>query len=359
MYSDIRPEGRGSGSGDLFEFPFLVPPLRECLTVRAPCVMGLASKNTTVYWQEIADYFCFLTLPVFLIFAIITEIMSVIILSRQLRQSLDTYLLGMSISTLLLLVCTIFLSLQHYVGPHYLLVYSHPYTASCRDWFWYSAVWLLVMMSFERVLTVSASRANTLCSSTQAAVVVTMVFAVGLVSSLPRFWEYEAVEVLDPATNITSLIAEKTMSTATDEYNTMYFWYVKGVTLFVPFSMMILMCIVLSCRTRTSVLTKRYMSVKHTSGLTIHRKMKEEVSMSKLLILLMCLYMLCSSPVAILDLLAHVLPTQLDPTSRTFSSLYNIFTVVFFFQFAIHFILYFSFNKHFRLTMLAIFCCCC
>ncbi|KAI8774523.1 FMRFamide receptor [Biomphalaria glabrata] len=340
-------------------FPFLVPPLRECLTVKSPCAMGLVSHNMTVYWHEISDYFCFLTLPVLLIFAIITQIISVIVLSRQVRQSLDTYLMGLNIATMLLLLSTALLSLQHYVGPHDLLVYAQPYTASCRDWFWYSAIWLLVMMSFERMLTVSASRANTLCTSSQAAVVVTMVFAVGLVSALPRFWEYEAVEVLDPQTNATSLIAEKTMSTTTEEYNTMYFWYVKGVTLFAPFGMMILMCLVLACRTRRAVLTKRYTAIKHTNGLTVNRKMKEEVSMSKLLIVLMCLYMLCSSPASILDLLAQACPALIDPASRTFSSLYNIFTVIYFFQFALHLMIYFTFNKPFRLTMLAIFCCCC
>lgn len=350
MYIDLYPDS---------DFPFLVPPLRECLTVQAPCVMGLAPKNTTAYWNEISDYFCFLALPVIVTFAFITELMSIIVLTRQIRQSLDTYLLGLSVGTLLLLVCTVMLAIQHYVGPHSILVYSQPYTASCRDWFWYSAIWLLVMMSFERVLTVSASRASTLCTSNQAAVVVIMVFAVGLVSSLPRFWEYQATEVLDPATNTTSLIAEKTISTATEEYNIMYFWYVKGVTLFVPFSMMILMCVAMACRTRRVILTKRYLSIKHTSGLTLNRKIKEEVSLSRLLILLMTLYMVCSAPAAILDLVAQLAPQWMDPASRAYASLYNLFTVVFFFQFALHLIIYFSFNKQFRITMLAIFCCCC
>ncbi|XP_059163371.1 rhodopsin-like [Physella acuta] len=341
------------------DFPFLVPPLRECLTTQAPCVMGLAPKNTTAYWNEISDYFCFLALPVIVTFAFVTELMSIIVLARQVRQSLDTYLLGLSLATVLLLTCTVMLSLQHYVGPHAVLVYSQPYTASCRDWFWYSAIWLLVMMSFERVLTVSASRASTLCSPNQAAVVVVMVFAVGLVSSLPRFWEYQAQEVLDPVSNTTNLIAEKTLSTTTEEYNLMYFWYVKGVTLFVPFFMMLLMCGSMACRARRSVLTKRYLAIKHTSGLTLNRKIREEVCLSRLLILLMVLYMVCSAPAAILDLVAHTAPEMMDPASRTFASLYNLFTVVFFFQFALHLIIYFCFNKQFRITMLALFCCCC
>lgn len=350
VHIDLHPDS---------DFPFLVPPLRECLTAHAPCAMGLGPKNTTAYWNEISDYFCFLALPVIVTFAVLTELMSIVVLARQVRQSLDTYLLGLSLATLLLLVCTVMLALQHYVGPHLLLVYSQPYNASCRDWFWYSGIWLLVMMSFERVLTVSASRANTLCTSAQAAVVVVMVFAVGLVSSLPRFWEYQAVEVKDPATNITRVIAKKTVSTATEEYNTMYFWYVKGVTLFVPFFMMMVMSGVMACRTRRRVLTQRYMAIKHTSGLTLNRKIKEEVALSQLLILLMSLYMICSAPSAGLDLVAHLVPKWLDPASRTYASLYNLFTVMFFFQFDLHLIIYFCFNKQYRLTLLALFCCCC
>lgn len=350
VYLDLHPDS---------DFPFLVPPLRECLTIVAPCAMGLGPRNTTAYWNEITDYFCFLSLPVIVTFAFVTEIMSVIVLMKQIRQSLDTYLLGLSLAILLLLTSTVLLALQHYVGPHMILVHSQPYTASCRDWFWYSAIWLLIMMSFERVLTVSASRANTLCTSSQAAIVVVMVFAVGLVSSLPRFWEYEAATHFDPATNTSNLMAEKTFSTATEEYNIMYFWYVKGVTLFVPFLMMASMCAALSFRTRRSALTKRYMAIKHTSGLTLNRKIKEEVALSRLLVLLMTMYMVCSAPIGVLDLVAKLAPNWLDPSSRAFASFYNLFTVVFFFQFALHLIIYFCFNKQFRITLLALFCCCC
>ena len=341
------------------DFPFIVPPLRDCLTIQAPCSMSLAPRNTTAYWHEVSDYFCFLALPVIMSLAVVMEIMSVMVLARQVRQSLDTYLMGLSLAAILLLTCTTLLALQHYMGPDPYLVHTQPYTASCRDWFWYSAIWLLVMMSFERVLTVSASRATTLCSANQAAVVVVMVFAVGLVSALPRFWEYQAAWLHDPATNRTALIAKKTASTATEEYNIMYFWYVKSVTLFVPFLMMISMSVTMGCRSRRSVLTKRYVAVKHSNGVALSRKIKEESALSTLLIMLMSLYMLCSAPAGVLDLVAHVVPNWLDPTSRTFASLYNIFTVVFFFQFDMHFIIYFCFNKQFRITLLTFFCCCC
>ncbi|XP_067657635.1 vertebrate ancient opsin-like [Haliotis asinina] len=341
------------------DFPFLIPPLKHCLTTHALCTNGLQPANTTLYWMEISDYFCFLALPVIISFAFVTEIISIIVLSKQIRMSLDTYLLGLSIATILLISCTVVLVLQHYIGYHPVLTYIQGYAISCRDWFWYTTIWLIVMMSFERALTVSATRSNTLCTSAQAGVVVVMVFCVGLVSALPRFWEYAATDVFDSSHNVTVLISEKTESTTTPEYNTMYFWYVKTITLFLPYFMMLSISVTLSCRTRRSTMTRRYMSVKHSSGLTLNRKIKEEIALSKLLILIISVYVIFTTPFCLLDLLAYALPGWISSDSRMFASLYNLFSVSFFLHHALHLILYFCYNKQFRLTLLALCCCCC
>ncbi|XP_041368558.1 FMRFamide receptor-like [Gigantopelta aegis] len=340
-------------------FPFLIPPLKQCLTPHPLCDNGLEPANATAYWMEITDYFSFLALPVILSFAFVTEVISIIVLSKQIRMSLDTYLLGLSMATILLILCTVILGLQHYTGYQEFLVYIQGYVISCRDWFWYTTIWLMVMMSFERALTVSSSRQNTLCSSGQAGVVVVMVFCVGLVSALPRFWEYTATEVRNLATNETVLLAIKTHSTTTPEYNTMYFWYVKTITLFLPYLMMLGISITLSCKTRRSTMTRQYMAVKHSSGLTLNRKIKEEIALSKLLILLIIVYVLFTTPFCLLDLLSYVLPHWISSDTRIFASLHNLFSVFFFLHNAFHLILYFCYNKQFRLTLLSLCCCCC
>ncbi|XP_050396111.1 uncharacterized protein LOC126814782 [Patella vulgata] len=340
-------------------FPFLVPPLKNCLTPHPACDIGLDHSNTTAYWMEISDYFCFLALPVILVFALVTEIICVIVLARQIRMSLDTYLLGLSISIILLITTTVILGLQHYIGRNDIIVYMQGYAISCRDWFWYTSIWLVVMMSFERALTVSSSTTTVLCTSAQAGVVVVMVFCVGLVSALPRFWEYQPFEEFYVATNQTVLLSKKTASTMTVEYNTMYFWYVKIVTLFLPFVMFLAISITLSCKTRQSTLSKRYATVKHTNALTLNRKIKEEVTLSKLLILLIVTYVIFSTPLCLLDLLSYMTPHWISPTSRMFASLYNLFTVLFFLQYALQLIIYFCYNKQFRLTLLGLCCCCC
>ncbi|ESO97009.1 hypothetical protein LOTGIDRAFT_159754 [Lottia gigantea] len=340
-------------------YPYLVPPLKSCLTPHPACNVGLDHSNTTAYWMEISDYFCFLALPVIMLFAIVTEVICIMVLARQIRMSLDTYLLGLSISTILLILTTTVLGLQHYIGQNDYIVYLQGYAISCRDWFWYTSIWLIVMMSFERALTVSSSTTTILCTSTQAGVVVVMVFCVGLVSALPRFWEYQAQDGYDYSNNSTVLISKKTESTMTVEYNTMYFWYVKIITMFLPYTMMLATSITLSCKTRQSTIMKRYSSVKHSNALTLNRKIKEEVTLSKLLILLIVTYILFTTPMCLLDLLGYMTPHWISPTSRIYASLYNLFTVLFYLQYALQLIIYFCYNKQFRLTLLGICCCCC
>ncbi|XP_076439445.1 uncharacterized protein LOC143279194 [Babylonia areolata] len=344
-------------------YPFLIPPLRHCLTLHTACTPGghfLNATSSSGDWTEVSDYFSFLALPVVVSFAVATQLASVVVLCRlPQRASLDTYLLGLCLASLLLLTTTCLLAAQHYVGRYNAVILAQPYAFSCRDWFWYTTLWLIVMMAFERALTVSSSRATVLCTPTQAAIVVLMVFCVGLVSALPRFWEYATGPYFDLRLNATALATMKTSSTATAEYNTMYFWYVKTLTLFLPYAMMLVTGLTLGLRSRGSALARRYTAVKHASATAMARRMKEETALSKLLVLLMAMYVAFSTPLCVLELLARVLPEALDQDSRLFAALHNLFTVLFFLHYALHLILYFCYNKQFRLTLLDVCCCCC
>ena len=354
-------------------YPYLIPPLRHCLTLHTACTPGGegaeggGSSNGSTRgsghpgdWTEVSDYFCFLALPVVVSFAVATQLASVVVLCRlPARASLDTYLLGLCAASLLLLGAACLLAAQHYAGRFETLVTAQPYAFSCRDWFWYTTIWLIVMMAFERALTVSSSRASVLCSPTQAAVVVLMVFCVGLVSALPRFWEYDAAPRFDRRLNGTALAATKTASTATAEYNTMYFWYVKTLTLFLPYAMMLVTGVTLTLRSRGASLARRYTAVKHASAAALARRMKEETALSRLLVLLMALYAAFSTPLCALEMVARLAPQWLDQDSRLFAALHNLFTVLFFLHYALHLILYFCYNRQFRLTLLEVCCCCC
>ncbi|XP_070211411.1 FMRFamide receptor-like [Littorina saxatilis] len=344
-------------------YPYLIPPLRHCLTLHTACAPGGDPVNASRYsgdWTEVSDYFCFLALPVVVSFAVATQVASVVVLCKMpARASLDTYLLGLCAASLLLLAATSLLASQHYVGRYEAIIATQPYAFSCRDWFWYTTIWLIVMMAFERALSVSSSRASVLCTPTQAGVVVLMVFCVGLVSALPRFWEYDTARHFDLRLNATAPAATKTASTATEEYNTMYFWYVKTLTLFLPYVMMAVTGVTLVLRSRGEAQARRYTAVKHASATALARRMKDETALSKLLVLLMAMYVTFSTPLCLLELMSRVLPDWLDQDTRLFAALHNLFTVLFFLHYALHLILYFCYNKQFRLTLLDVCCCCC
>jgi hypothetical protein len=80
--------------------------------------------------------------------------------------------------------------------------------------------------------------------------------------------------LFDSGLNTTALAATKTASTATAEYNTMYFWYVKTLTLFLPYTMMLVTGVTLCLRSRGDALATRYTAVKHASAAAISRRMK-------------------------------------------------------------------------------------
>jgi hypothetical protein len=86
---------------------------------------------------------------------------------------------------------------------------------------------------------------------------------------------------------------------------------------------------------------------------------QEETSLSKLLVALMLLYVLFSTPLCVLELLSRVAPHVLNADTRLFAALHNLFTVLFFLHYALHLILYFCYNRQFRLTLLEVCCCCC
>ena len=345
-------------------YPYLIPPLRQCLTLHTACVPRVSITNTSLHmrhWTEVSDYFCFLALPVVFSFVFITQLISLVnFIKIPVRSFLETCLIGLCVASLLLLGSSCLLTAQHYLGPLHSIVITQPYAFSCRDWFSYTSLWLIVMMALERALSVSSTRASqTLCTSCQAVAVVVMIFCVGFVSAMPRFWEYEVTPVIDTRWNVSSLAATKTQSTVTAEYNSMYFWYIKSLTLFLPYTIMIIAGSTLIFRFRGTVLAKRHMAVKYSTASVASRCMKDEVSTSKLLLLLMVTYASFSTPINVLDLFSNQAPNLLHPDSRLFSALHNLFTVFFYLDYALHLIIYFCYNRQFRVTLLSICCCCC
>lgn len=342
--------------------PLLLLPPKICLTAHYSCQKQNVTTDDPIHWMEVTNYVCYVTLPVVLFFSIVGQVINIVMFIKQIRLSMDTYLLGLSIASLFLVFSTIAISLQYYVGYYEVLVLVQSYAILCRDCFWYTSLWLLVLMSLERSLSVSiTNNSQSLCTSAQALIVVVLVFCIGFVSALPRFWEYQVERLYDSKANTTALVLQKSMVANIPEYNSIYYWYGKIITIFLPYPLMLFICTALCCSTRAEAIEQREIPDKHvtSTAMIINRRELEETDLTKLVIFLIIAYIILCGPFNILELLSSPMVNLLNQDDLLIVTLQNIFTICFYIYYLIHQQLYFCYNKQFRLTLLSMCCCCC
>ena len=339
----------------------LLPPT-ECVTPHVMCYG--APRNTSQEfedWMTVSNYICYVAFPIILCFGLLGNIFNIVILLKQFRTSMDTYLLGLSISSALFVISTFTYNLQHYVGYHDYLVWAQKYSIICRDWFWFATIWLLILMSLERSITVTSHKSQSLCSPTQAAVVVILVFVIGLVSSIPRYWEYDIIQEGSLAYEKTFTVLKKSDNKSIQNYKAIYYWYITSITIFLPTPLLFFMLFPLCYGTRQTVISRNYLFIKHSAStaLILNRRLKEEIALTKLAIVMVVLYLLLVVPFLFFDLLSHFTPRLTQTGTPYFVSLYNIFTICFHSFYMWHQQIFFCCNKQYRLQFLSTCCSCC
>ncbi len=309
-------------------------------------------------WMYTSNDILYITFPIILIWGILTGLISILILIRQMRVSNDTYLLGYVAAAIALLTCGTILRTQDYVGSYNTYQYMYVYMRTLNDWLWYTSIWLLIVMTLERSMTVTHHRPKSLCSILQALAVTIMVFCVCLVSAMPQFWEYEVVETFDYGTNQTLVLSQTSEVADSPEYKIMYFWYTITITIFLPYPILFLLIFLLSRSMRHSTYHQRRLSVKHSTGNILKRKVTEEIHLTRMFIVLIILYFLFTGPLTFLRLVDRIFP-QWGWESEIYSGLHNLFEFAFYFYYSILFLLFCSYSDRFRYSLLRTCCCCC
>ncbi|KAL3863389.1 hypothetical protein ACJMK2_005146 [Sinanodonta woodiana] len=346
------------------ELLILLPP-RDCITPHYMCYkQSQIIHNAThkmEHWMEVSNYVCFVAFPVILLFCIVGNVVNITVFAKQFRTSMDTYLLGLSTASVFQAISTIVLCLVHYVGYHEYLVWTQKYALIARDWFWFSHVWLLILMSLERSITVTSNKSQSLCNSTQAAIVVVLVYLIGFVSALPRFWEYEVEEVGSLKLGKSFLMLQKSTQNEIQEYKAIYYWYITSITVFLPTPLLFFMLFPLCYGTRQTVISRNYLFIKHSAStaLILNRRLKEEIALTKLGIVMVVLYLILMGPYLFLDLISHFMPEWTGEGTPLYITIQNIFIICFHSNFMWYQQIYFCCNKQYRLTFLSKCCCCC
>lgn len=340
----------------------IIFPPQECLTPHQMCY-GSADNTTQhqEHWMEVSNNVCYVALPVILAFSLLGGFVNIVVLTKQFRTSMDTYLLGLSMGSVLFIISTLVYNLQHYAGYWDYFVWAQKYALISRDWFWFVTIWLLLLMSLERSITVTSRKSQSLCSPTQAAIVVILVYIIGFISALPRYWEYDIIQQGSLQHNKTFVILKKSTEVKIQEYKAIYYWYITSITIYLPLPLLFFMLFPLCYGTRQTVISRNYLFIKHnaSTALVLNRHLKEEIALTKLAIVMVILYLIFVAPFLIFDLLSIFAAQLVQTGTPHFTALYNIFTILFHSYYMWHQQIFFCCNKQYRLQCLTSCCCCC
>ena len=326
----------------------------------ANCTQGLCLTGDE--WTDTSKDILYIAFPILIGLGVILNFLSMIVLARCVRISNDSYLVGLSLSNFLLLVCAGLLHIQDYIGHCDLYQHAYGYLKSIHSWQWYSALWIIMVMTLERSMNLTETRErSSLCTSLQAGVVVLMVLIVCLVSALPEFFEYEVIEIFDYVKNRTTSMYRPSEASAAPEYKIMYFWYRMSISIFLPYPFLFIMLILLLQRMKRSRNKRKCLSVKQQggSGQILSRKLSEEMHITRLCIVLILLYYILTGPYGVWHLVSVIHPQWFRDEAALSTGLYHIFEFIFYAYFSILFFLLCSYNDKFRHSLAHMCCCCC
>ena len=325
-----------------------------------PCPSNTSSPVVNVHqaWTGASKDVLYIAFPVMILWGVLTGLLNLVVLIRQVRVSNDSYLIGLVVASVMLLFCGGILKVTDYLGHMNIYHYVYGYVKSLNDWLWFTSIWLLIVMSVERSMVLTQTRNRQTCSLCQASVICVMVFCVCFISALPQFWEFEVLETFDYGTNQTWVMSQLSAIAETAEYKLLYFWYMISITIFLPYPLLILMMGILSKGMHQSNDSRQRLSIKHASGNLLSRKVSEEMHLTRLYIALILLYILFTGPLTFLRLIDRVAP-HWTSDSVLYWGLHSVFEFAFYFYYSIQFLLFISYSDKFRHSFLKTCCCCC
>lgn len=306
-------------------------------------------------WLMLSQYVHYAN-PILIGIGLFFAIFNTVVVMSHARISNDSYMMGMTIATALLLICKGLLHFPDYVGYSEAFQYMKVYILGGSEWFGYTTIWVVILASIERCANMTPKRTHTFCTSFQACVTTIMVFLVCMVSTLPRYWEYEVVEVIDPVTNHSVTRAVQSDIANSVEFSCYYFWYALTLQILLPFPMMLILLIIL-CHLIHKFSKKKMPSYRRDSTvLLLNRKVAEELKTSRLLVALMLLYIFLTGPYTIFTALLKIFPDLYDPEAETFALIRELLLCLFYLDFCLHIVLFLCYSKTYRLALTRLCC---
>ena len=177
----------------------------------------------------------------------------------------------------------------------------------------------------------------------------------------------QIVETFDYASNETMIMCQLSESSTSPTITVVYFWYLVSMTVLLPYPILIIVAILMVEAQRRWGRASRTHPAKHqrletyhsaTGGGVLLRMFAEETRSVRILLIVIVLYLIMTSPMTLLFLLNGVIPhwvTWQDEQAFT-AMVYPIFELIFYMYFATFFPLFCRCSEQFRRSLAQITC---
>lgn len=339
--------------------PLLLIPPQLCLTIHSFCLEHLETETWTSYYtiSEIANYVCYVLLPMVLVLGMLGQLLNFVTLVRQIRLSLETYLLALCLESILLIVCAVILCLPHYIGYSRYLVLTQYYTLVCREAVWFAFVWTLVGVGLQQCVQ----------SFKHAPFYICIISSFAISSALPLVWQYSLTSediqtdhLMTNRSNYSVTLIQNIQPVDNNTLSVVYFWYSSSISIFVPTFLTGILCTALTILMfkRGNISQSYNASCRSSATVIFHRSRVEERAKTKLVIQLLILMVLMMFPLGVLNFLCHALIGILEENTMV-TVFSNIATVLFHMYLVLIQQLYFCYHKQYRTTLISMWDCCC
>ncbi|XP_041360509.1 FMRFamide receptor-like [Gigantopelta aegis] len=302
--------------------------------------------------------------PVVVCLGVLGNVLNMVILTRRsMKSSTNCYLTALAAFDTLYLVFSLTLSFKHYSTfsriPSY--VYWYPYGRVFTDMSANVSVLLTVTFTVERYIGVCLPmKGRILCTVQRAKVIIAVVVAAAIMCTVPELFEMTVVE--KTVDNVSFPVADYTEFSLSYGYKMGYYWFFVTVFTFIP---LILLCVfngILIQSVFNAVKIRRQMTLTSPSN-NAHRSPRyagEQQKITKMLITVVLVFLLCQIPGAVLllywsyvDLAAVKLPVKIKNDLKIAGNCTNLLVQI---NASINFILYSLISTKFRRVFCHVVC---
>ncbi|XP_046551850.1 FMRFamide receptor-like [Haliotis rubra] len=240
--------------------------------------------------------------PVVVALGFLGNVLNMVVLTRRsMKSSTNCYLTALAAFDSLYLVFSLTLSFKHYEPFRHMLSYMHWYRV-CRvlsDMSANVSVFLTVTFTVERYIGVChPMRGRTLCTVQRAKVIIVLVALVAMACTTPEFFEMKVINEIK--NNVTVPTVRYTDFSKTYSYKIGYYWFFVTIFTFLP---LLLLCVfngILISSVVKAVEIRRRMTSLSPHRISSSRHSGEQQKITKMLITVVLVFLLCQIPGAVL-----------------------------------------------------------